>query len=211
MKYKINDEKEFPHLIIDDFFTVEELKILWKEIFYLYDNGKFFKSSIDKKSGHNGTEPLALNRRCYPNLVLNDDQINSSLLFNSIVKVQDKNFHKEVEKTFKNSPYALYKTFLGLNRSNLVLNYYEESEQYKEHFDQFQFSMITWLFKEPKNFEGGDFIFTKNNTKIEIINNRCILFPGFYYHKVEPVKMINKNIEAGGRFSINRFFYTIYE
>ena len=33
MKYKINSEKEFPHLIIDNFFTVEELKILWKEIF----------------------------------------------------------------------------------------------------------------------------------------------------------------------------------
>ena len=210
MKPTIVDDKEFPYLLLDDFFEKEELDGVWNEIMYLLNNNYFFKSSDDKKSGHNEDKPLALNSRCYPNKVLNNSQIQQSFLFNSVQKIQNKNFHKLVENTFKNSNYALYKTFLGLNRSNLVINHYNNDEEYKEHFDQFQFSMITWLHEEPKNYDGGNFILTKNNTKIESLNNRCILFPGFYYHKVEPVKFYNaKNTK--GRFSINRFFYTVYE
>jgi len=206
----IVDEKEFPYLLIDNFFEKKELSQIWNEINYLYNNKYFFESSRDKNSGHNNNEPLAKNSRCYPNQVLTYGQIQKSFLFNYVKKIQNKNFHKLVEETFKNSNYALYKTFLGLNRSNLVINHYDNNEEYKEHFDQFQFSMITWLHEEPKNYKGGDFILTKNNRKIESLNNRCILFPGFYYHKVEPIKYLkNKNVK--GRFSINRFFYTVYE
>jgi len=206
----IVDEKEFPYLLIDNFFEKKELSQIWNEINYLYNNKYFFKSSKDKNSGHNNNEPLAKNSRCYPNQVLTYGQIQKSFLFNYVTKIQNKNFHKLVEETFKNSNYALYKTFLGLNRSNLVINHYDNNEEYKEHFDQFQFSMITWLYEEPKNYEGGDFILTKNKRKIQSLNNRSILFPGFYYHKVEPIKFLkDKNVK--GRFSINRFFYTVYE
>ena len=211
MKPTIVDDKEFPYLLINNFFSNEEYDLIWREVMYLFNNNHFHDCSLDKNSAHTDGKPLASNSRCYPNDVLNESQRQNSGLYNSIRKIQNKEFHKLVEQTFKNSPYALYKTFLGTNRSSLLLKYYGEAAEYKEHFDQPQFSMITWLYKEPKNFEGGDFILTKNNTRVKCSNNTCIIFPGFYYHKVEPIKIIDKTIKDGGRFSINRFFYTIYD
>ena len=61
MKPTIVDDKEFPYLLLDDFFEKEELDGVWNEIMYLLNNNYFFKSSDDKKSGHNEDKPLALN------------------------------------------------------------------------------------------------------------------------------------------------------
>jgi hypothetical protein len=71
--------------------------------------------------------------------------------------------------------------------------------------------MLIWLHKEPKMYQGGDFEIVNSNTVIESKNNRMVLFPSFYYHKVHKLTMDNSNEENFGRYTITHFLYhTLY-
>ena len=41
MKPTIVDDKEFPYLLLDNFFEKEELDGIWKEVMYLFNNNYF--------------------------------------------------------------------------------------------------------------------------------------------------------------------------
>ena len=211
MKIDIQNNNKFPYLLIDNWFTEPELKNIWKEIDFFTIQNKFIKSSETKEVAISNKKPLANNFRVSPFNHYSDLGYKTSPIANSLNKIQNKDFHSLVDKTFVNTNTALANVFLGTNQSTSIISYYEKDNDYKEHFDQQQFTMITWLYKEPKNFTGGDFYFTKNNTKIKCVSNRTILFPGYYYHSVEPVKIIDTTKENSGRFSISTFFYTIPE
>ena len=59
-------------------------------------------------------------------------------------------------------------------------------------------------------FSGGDLYFKENNTTVECKHNRMLLFPGYYYHKVNKVSMQNKYLnDMNGRFSITHFISRI--
>ena len=50
-------------------------------------------------------------------------------------------------------------------------------------------------------------IFTDSNINLESKHNRMVMFPGYYSHKVYPIKMKNKNPVLGsGRYSIINFY-----
>ena len=67
------------------------------------------------------------------------------------------------------------------------------------------FSMLIWLYKTPKKFKGGEFSFKKENRKIELKNNRMILFPSYLEHKVTKLNMKNSG-DNNGRYTITHFF-----
>ena len=68
------------------------------------------------------------------------------------------------------------------------------------------------MYKEPKNFTGGDFHIYHNSKQeepistVELKNNRMIIFPSFYTHGVDELKVIDKNRkDRWGRFAITHF------
>jgi hypothetical protein len=69
------------------------------------------------------------------------------------------------------------------------------------------------LYKEPKKFTGGDFIFSDYpDLKFEAKNNCAILFPSRYMHQVNPVKISAEDQENGyGRYSFNLFLENFSE
>ena len=96
-------------------------------------------------------------------------------------------------------------------KMNTMISYYDNSQEYKPHFDTVQFTSIIWFYKEPKKFVGGDFIFTQPNQTIECKHNRMIFFPSYYMHSVTPVSIAPENRDKGlGRFAITNFFLSPY-
>ena len=89
------------------------------------------------------------------------------------------------------------------NNFNVLINYYENFDFYKKHFDFAKFTLNIFMFNNPKNFQGGDFVI--EDSIIECKFNRAIIFPGFLNHGDTNVKLINDNVYNGGRFSITTF------
>src|SRR6056300_1165132 len=194
------------YLIVDNWYTEEELKSVMKELDYLSctpmsrtENCLDAAHDEDKKS-------LSKSFRLYPEHLYTEKGCLYSTIFKAITKFQQKEFHKKITQAFKNTNTALDKVFTDTNASSTLISYYETNDKYDEHYDVFQYTVLIWVYKEPKSFKGGDLVFTKLNKKIECKNNRMILFPSFYYHSVEPVTMKTDN-EGYGRYAITHFFY----
>jgi Rps23 Pro-64 3,4-dihydroxylase Tpa1-like proline 4-hydroxylase len=102
--------------------------------------------------------------------------------------------------------------FSNTKTNSIMVNYYENDKYYKSHKDVSVITQLTWIYREPKMFSGGDLILTDMGETIECKNNRTIFFPGHYYHEVMEVKMEDeweteyKDKNYYGRFSIANFF-----
>ena len=61
--------------------------------------------------------------------------------------------------------------------SKTLVSYYEDTDYYKAHSDCAEITALSWYYKEPKKYRGGDLKFTDYNIDVECKNNRCIIFP----------------------------------
>ena len=183
MKIEIcNDDKCFPFLLVDDWYNSEEEDLIWKELDFYTNHYSFIRSEDDSGSAsfEDGT-PKAM-----PNV-----------------------FSDEVKDAIKKTT-AAHRNFLTTNRDATVVNYYEDGEDYKPHFDTSIMTVIIWFHKSPKAYDGGDFIFTDSGIKVESNHNRMVMFPCFYEHEAEPVILNNAPKLSGlGRYSIVHFYYRV--
>ena len=47
-------------------------------------------------------------------------------------------------------------SFCHTNSDSTMISYYDTGKYYKPHIDSTHFTCLIWLFKEPKQFKGGD-------------------------------------------------------
>ena len=67
-------------------------------------------------------------------------------------------------------------------------------------------STISWFHREPKAYTGGNIIFNDIDITLECKHNRMLIFPSYYLHEVQPIKMKDQNLEMGwGRYGIQSF------
>lgn len=103
---------------------------------------------------------------------------------------------------------SLYKIFFGLNRVETLLSYYSDGDYYNNHIDDSIFTVVTYLYKQPKKFTGGEIVLQSYidgiSATIECLNNRTIIFPSITPHSVNPVKMVDDS-GFDGRFCITNF------
>ena len=89
--------------------------------------------------------------------------------------------------------------------SGFLISYYTNGDYYHAHSDDSVASLVVWIYKEPKKFEGGEFIFTDYpEVKIPTNNNCAVMFPGRIRHQVNEVKM-EENDNGFGRYSLTIF------
>ena len=104
-----------------------------------------------------------------------------------------------------------YDLYNLLNKKSFLISYYEKSNYYDYHHDLGLFTALTYLWKEPRAFEGGEIKFKlKDNTEFRpgIKNNRCIIFPSYIKHAAEEVYMDDSNLDQGmGRYCISCFLH----
>jgi hypothetical protein len=86
------------------------------------------------------------------------------------------------------------------------MRYYENDSDYLPHRDDSNYTAITFFYKEPKSFEGGELFFPEFDYTFECKNNHVILFPGYVLHGVKKIQMKNNTFCSGmGRYSMAQF------
>ena len=182
----------FPFLEIENMYDDDQLKLIWQELEFLNQSDKFESPEKTGSAKRNG-EILKKNSGLY----LDDLYKNRNI--SNILTVNKNLFAPHILEEFSSLCF-LYENIKRTNEDTTLISYYDNGGYYKPHQDHALYSAVTWFFKEPKKFDGGDFYFSDYNLKIEVKNNKTVLFPSVIYHSVDEIKM-NDNLSFGyGRY-----------
>lgn len=192
-------KEPFPHLIIEDFYSEDELKFIWRELDFLTSPNKLMPANLD------GSTPLS------NALSISLDGIYKDKRYSNISYVNQKILLPEIKDAFL-SLNDLFGHITMINNMSIKIKYYENGHNYHKHQDSARFTGINYLYKEPKKFEGGDLYFNEHNYKVELKNNMFILFIGCLPHSVTPIQL-NENayITGNGKYSITSFLSILNE
>ena len=216
-----NHNNIFPYVVIDNVYDDSELDLIWKELDYLMDGDKFDPPDVVGSATAANNNDVMLKKNS--GLWLHD--VYSDRRYSNILTCGHK-LYKVLDFVWSGSESWWFRSLLGsvdiLNKDYTLLSYYDEEDYYKPHYDNSILTCVTWLYREPKAFDGGDFILnaTMNDKKhllndttdsetVELKNNRTVMFPGIIPHQVTPIKMKHKGKKGMGRFCISLFANTM--
>ena len=115
-------------------------------------------------------------------------------------KLRSKEFHDLVLEAMP----LHHNNFVNTNYDTTFVGYYDKGKYYKPHHDSVQFTCLIWLYKEPKQFFGGNTKICPIDKTIECISNRMLFFPSYLQHEVSEVKS-KKEIEFGNQLCVKWF------
>ena len=193
---------ETPFLVVDNFYNKEEQDLIWTELDFHKDN-----FVIDEGTANRGVA-INNNGKSIANLsrIYLDELYKNKREQSNILQCYQKLFTREIINKYKEKTIAA-RTYAITNTDWSQVSYYENNNNYDKHFDEFMHSCLIWFYRKPKRFDGGDLIFTDLNETVKCKHNRMILFPSYYYHKVNKVIMKEQYKNKGlGRFCLTHFF-----
>lgn len=200
----VNDNPVFPFVVIDNWYTPEEEKAVWKELDFFCATPK---ENIDRAENTivarhpDGTSKSKAFRFYIENFY---QKRNLSPIINSMYKQRTSQFKKILEDNCM--PYA--RSFATTNADSSLISYYEENDHYTPHHDVFQWTNLIWMVREPRLFNGGDFKLTEPDIEVKLKNNRAVFFPCQYLHAVSPINFHTQPKDIGyGRYCITHFYY----
>jgi Rps23 Pro-64 3,4-dihydroxylase Tpa1-like proline 4-hydroxylase len=183
---------------MENFFTDSEESLIWKELEFLNSNKKLLgpekTSSAELENGLFGKQ----NRGIFL------DDVYSTRSLSNILEVNRKIFNINILQELSKLDYC-FQGIVDCNQDHTLLSYYEHGGKYLPHRDSACFTILYWFYKEPKKFIGGELLFSDHNIKIEIANNKMILFPSSFTHEVSEVFMDDSAGEGDGRYCISQF------
>ena len=189
---------KIPYLLIDNFFTGEELDLIWPELDFL-NNPFLLKKPAETGSAFTGEGTLKKNNK---GVFLGD--VYRSFEISSVWRLSSK-----LEKGYIQEYSELHlanKSILSANYSSMLLSYYEDSDFYLPHRDTAIATVLYWFYREPKKFNGGDLVFTDTNEVVEVKNDRMIMFPSWATHAVTEVTMAEEfRNQKLGRYCLTQF------
>ena len=189
-------KKPFPHLVVNNFYNKEELKLIWEELkFYTKPDKLLDAKDYGGVVSHTNSRALIL------------DEVYKNRKFSNILTVNRKLFISDTLNLFAEIEDCC-SIAKDCNYDVTKVRYYHNKEYYKSHTDRaFQFLAFSYFNKEPKKFSGGELYFPKYKYKYECENNSMIIFPGWVEHGVSEVKIKDSDYYDGyGRYSITNFF-----
>ena len=195
----------YPFLLIDEFYNKKEEKSIWQELeFY---SGKYMDADQDTTGARAVSvetgEFINSSYRIYLDQVYAPTSRHFSNILNVYGKIMDKDVLEVVRKNMPTAP------ILEMSNCDLSqISYYDSGDFYGNHVDTFGYTVLVWFFKEPKRFNGGDFILSGPNKKIECKHNRLVMIPSYYFHSVTPITMEEKYRNKGlGRYTLTHFYF----
>lgn len=194
-------QEPFPHVVIKNVYDENELRLIWRELDFLTEKYKFNPGSED---GALGTSLTGVTSSQNFGLTLDDiycdRKISDILTLTS--KIADDQY---VNKICEVSPLVGHLKYC--NSVCTKVKYYESGNYYRGHHDISRFTFLTYLFKQPKLFTGGDLYFDEYDYTIELENNMTVFFVGSIIHSSKEVKL-NTNVQpwtGGGKYCITQF------
>ena len=141
----------FPHLVFHNFYTDEELDLIWEELnFYTKPNKLFDVEDYQGVVGY--TKAKALH--------LDSVYTGKNRVLSNILEVSRKVLDKQVLEPFSklDDCCTLAKS---ANYDVTKVRYYHNGDYYKPHTDTFfEFLAFSYFYREPKKFNGGNLIGT---------------------------------------------------
>jgi len=196
MKIKVF-ESPFPYIQIYDFYTDEELKLIWKELDFILNDYNLLGPDKTASAHDNGV--LLKN-----NLGFFLDSLYTNRESSNILRINRKIFHVTQEIFDKSNNWFL-KNFKS-NVDGTLISYYENGHYYNKHYDDAAATCLTWLYKEPKSFVGGNLLFEDYGIEVEVKNNSLIFFPSIIPHRVSTISMDERySGKCMGRICISQF------
>lgn len=191
--------KPFHYITIENLWSDKERKEMFDEIIMFEKKGIFLEPQNTNTATDISNKPLKKNTGKFFDDIWLDRNASSVLKHNT--KLFDVFKSDEVKQSwyFKNLLFNSYST---------LVSYYEDSDFYKSHIDNFVVTALSWFFIEPKKFNGGEIIFSDYNLKFEVTNNLTIVFPSSINHEVSKISLKKEDRDKGlGRFCMNQFLY----
>tara|TARA_B100001057_G_scaffold86264_1_gene82121 strand:- start:3446 stop:4066 length:621 start_codon:yes stop_codon:yes gene_type:complete len=190
------NENPFPHVIIENFYNEDELKLIWQELDFLTHPNKLVPAK-DYGGVVGATNALALQL---------DSLYGENREVSNILKVNRKLFDTELSDMIS----GLGGSFTIYDRSNddiTKVRYYHDEEYYEPHTDYtMHFLAFSYFYREPKKFTGGNLVFPKYDYEFKCNNNSTIIMPGWVEHSVSEVSIENSDYYDGwGRYAVTSF------
>ena len=201
-KLKTSYYKEpFEFFLFEDFFSEEQLKDVWKELDFIVDND-LLNTDDQKELGtaQDNNVPIAKRNGAFLSNVYKDFR-KSSKIYQHIK--QNFLWNEELNTSFPNS--TLIRYLPRTNEDSVLVSLYKDGDYYKPHGDQSVMTLIVYLWKGEKSFEGGDLSFVDQGLVFEPSYNEAILFPGCYEHEVSEIKSTIEGDTSFKRTSITLF------
>jgi Rps23 Pro-64 3,4-dihydroxylase Tpa1-like proline 4-hydroxylase len=156
------------YLLIDNFYTNKELKLIEEEILALKQYGvsaQHTKANLNLKTGSGlFLDTMFLENREASKILTLNRKLFSDEVFKKAIKLN-----------------AFFGHLKHCNFDATLLNYYSDGEEYKPHRDQAVLSAVT-LFGIG-SFTGGEFCFPEINETVAFKHNRLVLFPSCMEHQ----------------------------
>lgn len=193
----------FPYIIVRDLYDSGQLESIWEELKFLGHTQKL-SGPADTGSATKPMEGSEEKKYLKQNNGVWLDNVFADRKYSNILQINRKLFALR-EIIWMNHPHWYFHQD-GLLKDTTLISYYENTDYYHTHKDTAYFTAITWFFKEPKKFKGGNFYFDDYDIEIEVENNKMVIFPSVINHSVDELKMssqdLNKNL---GRYSMVQF------
>ena len=191
--------EKFPYMVVDDYYSEEELRLIWEELDFLSYPHKL-KRATKERGGATGNTGQLLKKNFHRYI----DRIYSERELSNILTVNRKLFDDDY-KILRQHPHWFFQNVV-FNKDYTQVGYYENNDHYGEHRDSASVTALTWLYKEPKKFIGGDLFLSSDKIKIDCVNNRTLIFPSMITHSVNEIHMNEEKPSRGhGRYVITQF------
>ena len=190
--------EQFPYMVVDDYYNEEELRLIWEELDFLSYPHKL-KRATKERGGATGNTGQLLKKNFHRYI----DRIYSERELSNILTVNRKLFDDDY-KILRQHPHWFFQNVV-FNKDYTQVGYYENNDHYGEHRDSASVTALTWLYKEPKKFIGGDLFLSSDKIKIDCVNNRTLIFPSMITHSVNEIHMNEEKPSRHGRYVITQF------
>jgi len=188
----------FEYIIIDNTYTEEELRLIFLELDFWALSGNLMgpEHTGTARWGHNGGPKKQ-------NIGVFLDEVYRDRSYSNVLKFNRKIFGLQLDK-----PSTILNYLRESNHDTTLVSYYENKSHYKSHKDVSVLTAVTYLYKQPKAFEGGDLVLTEYGYAFEPWFNRTYIMPGVVEHEVTEVTMKPEDCGKGlGRYCISNFIH----
>lgn len=194
--------KKLPIVVIDQFYSNDACERIWHELCFLNNNLEKLRGPEQTGSAwkKDGDDKIYLKQNAG---IFLDDIYNNHKVSDILVET-GKIFSPEIVKELVDR-HIFFKYVKESNADKTLLSYYESSDQYLSHSDLATVTCVSWFFKKPKSFQGGELIIEDEIT-IECFHNRIVIFPSILSHAVTSVKIDDSVASQNyGRYAISKF------
>lgn len=192
-------ENPFPHVLIKNFYTVDELENIKHELRFLNKPDKMMSSGFIHGGCGTTTHKALLLEEVYSNRKISD-----------ILTILDRKYTKEIVDSIIEK-FPSYIKLRYINSKLTKARYYFNGEKYGAHTDYTtDFVTLSFFHSNPKKFSGGELHFTDYNYTVECSDNTFILFPSYVKHEVFEIKISDDEYYNGhGRYCVSQFLNLI--